>query len=500
MTTFSRDTIVSWIALLALAGLVGASVARVSTVVAILLAVAVVALLSLVAARAAFAPNGHMEDTAPAAVEDPRWKLPRFVYYCGAATIGLLTVRPAASLTLSDWLFFLALGLTVLVILLGGLRRDYEIPRTITIGVAIFAVGGLISSFGAIDAGQSVSVVARLLYLTLVWFWLGTILLETRRHVEIAITAWVASAAVSSAGAVVQYFYGDVIPGGTIAWGRMTGFTPHTNNLAGLAATAFVPALMIAVDSSTRLRKAVGTGSVALIAAGILLSGSVGAILTAGASMVFWMALRGVSQRLVISLGAVVAAAFVLMSSSGTTLSPAPIERFERVTQSDPNEAEGSVFTRVEGYRDAWERIRDNPVIGVGLDEASNARLLRSDSDDEGHLVHNIVINPWFSAGILGVVGMLLILAGGFGTARWILLRSSDVERRLVSGVLASYVAFVIFAMGEPILFVRYGWFSVAILVAIRAQMIRATAQERTALERHAPRRAGFARPQPAEA
>ena len=95
---------------------------------------------------------------------------------------------------------------------------------------------------------------------------------------------------------------------------------------------------------------------------------------------------------------------------------------------------------------------------------------------------------------------MLTHPGGGFGTARWILLRSSDVDRRLVSGVLASYVAFVIFAMGEPILFVSYGWFSVAILVAIRAQMIRATAEERTALERHAPRRAGFARPQPAEA
>ena len=35
--------------------------------------------------------------------------------------------RPPRS-TLSDWLFFLALGLTVLVILVDGLRREYEIP------------------------------------------------------------------------------------------------------------------------------------------------------------------------------------------------------------------------------------------------------------------------------------------------------------------------------------------------------------------------------------
>lgn len=489
MSSVSRATVVSWVGILALASVVGASVARVSTPIALLLTTATVALCGLVAARAVFAPKGQVPDEAHEGTEDPRLRLPRLVYYGGAATIGLLTVRPAASLTLSDWIFFLSLALTMLVILVDGLRREYEVPRTITIGVAIFAIGGLLSSFGAVDASQSVAIVLRLLYLTLVWFWLGTIVLETRRHVEIAITAWVASAAVSSSGAIVQYFYGDVIPGGDVAWGRMTGFTPHTNNLAGLAATAFVPALMIAVDSSTRTRKVVGTLAVALITAGILLSGSVGALLTAGASMVFWLALRGLSQRLVVSLGAVVAAAFILMSSSGTTLSPAPIERFERVTSSDPSEAEGSVFTRVEGYGNAWERIRENPLTGVGLDEASNERLL------EGHFVHNIIINPWFSAGILGVIGVALIIVGGFATARWILLRSPWDDRRLVSGVLASFVAFVIFAMGEPILFVRYGWFSVAILVAIRAQMLRATAEERLGREHLARRRAGLGRP-----
>lgn len=474
MATLSRDTVVSWIALVAVSVLVGASVARVSTPVAILLTFAVIALLGLIVARAAFVPRGHA-DALRTGAEDPRFRLPRFVYYCGAATIGLLTVRPAASLTLSDWIFFLALGLTVLVILVDGLQREYEIPRTITFGVAIFAVGGLISSFDAVAAGESVGVVLRLGYLTLVWFWLGTVVLENRRHVEIAITAWVASAAVSSAGAVVQFFYGDVIPGGDIAWGRMTGFTPHVNNLAGLAATAFVPALMLAVDSSTRSRKLVGMVAVALIAAGILLSGSVGAILTACAATVFWLALRGVPQRLVISLGGVVAVAFVLMTSSGTTLSPAPLKRVEIVTSStgSPGQTEGSVFTRLRGYRSAWDQIHANPVIGVGLDKESNERLL------EGHYVHNIFINPWFSAGIFGLVGILTMIVGGLTTARWVLQRSSDEDRRLVSGVLASFVAFILFAMAEPILFVRYGWFSVAILVAIRAQILRATADER---------------------
>jgi hypothetical protein len=37
-------------------------------------------------------------------------------------------------------------------------------------------------------------------------------------------------------------------------------------------------------------------------------------------------------------------------------------------------------------------------------------------------------------------------------------------------------VAFIQHAMGEPILFVRYGWFPTALLIALNAQDIRARA------------------------
>jgi hypothetical protein len=43
----------------------------------------------------------------------------------------------------------------------------------------------------------------------------------------------------------------------------------------------------------------------------------------------------------------------------------------------------------------------------------------------------------------------------------------------LATALLASVVAFVVFGMGEPILFVRYGWFPAALLVALHAQRRR---------------------------
>jgi O-antigen ligase len=251
----------------------------------------------------------------------------------------------------------------------------------------------------------------------------------------------------------------------------MTGFTPAVNNLAGLAATALAPALMIAVDADTKRRRYLGACAVGFVGAGILLSGSIGGLTAATISTLFWLSIRGFSPRLVVGLGAVIAAAVILMTATGSTSAPSPIQRISRVTSPTPTGGapdKGSVFTRLDGYRLAWARIRDHPFVGVGLDEASSADVL------EGHFAHNIILNPWFTAGILGLAGIVFIIGGAFGTARRVIRGSPAEGRNFAAAMMASLLAFVVFAMGEPILFVRYGWFPVAMLVALRAQQLRA--------------------------
>jgi hypothetical protein len=49
-------------------------------------------------------------------------------------------------------------------------------------------------------------------------------------------------------------------------------------------------------------------------------------------------------------------------------------------------------------------------------------------------------------------------------------------DRGFAAALLASLLAFVMFGMSEPILFVRYGWFPAALLVALHAQTVRAEA------------------------
>lgn len=447
----------------------GMVVARLPWELTLLIVLAAVGLTGLATIRIAVRPSRTDAEDGSSEIEDPRFRAARFAYYLGAGSIGLLTIRPAMGFAVSDWIFLASLGLAVTVILMRRVEIPFLVPRAIALGVLIFAIGGFISSLGAASPNASAMVVIRMLYLTLVWFWLGTMVLQTRAHVHIALAAWVGSAALSSGGAVAQFFLGDVIPGGGLAWGRMTGFTTHWNQLGGLTATAFVPALMIAVDSPKKSMRLFGMGAIALISAGLLLSGSVGGLLAASGATVLWLALRGMSLRLVIGIGAVVATGLVLMSSTGTTESPSPVHRILRVTSAEEAQkgTGGTIFTRLEGWSDAWARIREQPIVGVGLDEASTIAFTEK-------AVHNMLLGPWFTAGVLGLVGIVVMIGGSLGAAAYVLRSAPLGLRSETAAIVAALVGFVQFGMGEPILYVRYGWFPTALLIALRAQRMRA--------------------------
>jgi O-antigen ligase len=364
--------------------------------------------------------------------------------------------------------------MTVGVIVVQRLALPFFVPRSITIGVFIFAVGGLLSSLEAVSPYGSAMIVVRMLYLTIVWFWLGTVVLRTRAHVETALAAWVVSAAISSSGAVLQFFYGDVIPGGIVNYGRMSGFTTQLNVLGGLAATAFVPALMLALDSSRPRMRILGLCSTGLITAGLLLSGSVGGLLAASGATLLWLVLRGIGLRIVLALGAVIAVGFILMSATGTTDSPSPVKRILNVSSREEEQTGrgGTVYTRLEGYSDAWARIQQQPLIGVGLDYDSTLSVTPK-------AVHNMILGPWLTAGILGVVGLMVIVGGSIATGVRVLRRSPSRFRSFDAATFAALIAFVQFSMGEPILYVRYGWFPTALLLALWAQQLRSDAYRR---------------------
>src|SRR5205085_10466742 len=126
-------------------------------------------------------------------------------------------------------------------------RVPMRLPLLLLFGMVIFSIGGLVSTYHSYAAFKSVAVIARVIFLTVFWFWLGTIVLTRREHVQRAITLWIASAAICAAGGIAQVLTGIVLPGGSaLQFGRATGFTTQPNELGGLTCIAFVPALMLA--------------------------------------------------------------------------------------------------------------------------------------------------------------------------------------------------------------------------------------------------------------
>ena len=431
--------------------------------------------------------------------------VPRRLYYGGVLLLGLITVRAAGQVTISDLLFLASFLLACAEFVVLRRRVPVKLPFLLLLGVALFSLGGFLSSFESYQTLQSIAVIARLVFLTVFWFWLGTVVLRRQEHITMAIACWVASAAICGAGAIVQLLVGDVIPNGSIDGGRATGFTSHPNDLGALTAIAFVPALMLA----SRPRIAPATRAwfyvlLLLVAAGLLLSVSVGAIIAAGAATVVWLAFQRISMHALLAIAALAMCVVALVALQSLRGAPDPLERLASSTTSSSvpggGTQLGSVNQRIMTYRAAVPRIKEDPFVGVGLDLFSVTRPFGVESYE--YDVHNLVIGLWYKTGLVGLAGMLIALLAILRAAWTAISRSTSNSEYTVAVTLASsVVAFVIFAMTAPILFTRYGWISAALVLALRGiQQERTAAIEPAAEPRTEPYRRTAARPTLSEA
>lgn len=444
---------------------------------------AAVAIFSLT--RLALAPSfaaivGRMEPISADALSGSL-RIPRFLYYGGLLCLAQLTFRLPLNFTLSDWLFLAALGLTVIELLAVHRRFAIGMPLLMFLGALLFAVGTLLSSLDAAHPVQSLAVGARFVYMVTVWFWLGSVLLRTSNQVATAVRLWTVSAAITGGGAVAQVMWGDVIPSTSPTWGRMTGFTPHANELGGVTALALVPALWAAAQPhSSGPRRVASLVVVGFIGTGLILSGSVGSFLAAAVAIGLWLALGAIRLR---TIGVVAVAAGIsvmlgvgILEQAGIT---SPLDRVERVTESQGEE--GSLWSRLDGYGAAWEVITRNPVIGVGLDdESSRTNVIGLELRTDGtavyarHQVHNMLLGTWYAAGLLGLLGVLAILVSVLRAGVLTVLRAnSQDERFLAASLLANYGGFVVFALSTVALYQRYGWIGAVLLLALWAQQSR---------------------------
>jgi O-antigen/teichoic acid export membrane protein len=417
-------------------------------------------------------PDHGEED--PSRRSDGEFSLARRLYYVGLAFLALLTFRVGGQVTYSDILFLFSFAFACAELVVVRRRVPMMLPFLLLIGMTLFSFGALLSTFHAEEALKSTAVIVRLIFLTVFWFWLGTVVLSCREHVVKATTIWVASTAICSAAAALQLVIGDVLPlTGTLYFGRATGFTAQPNDLGGLTAVALVPALMLAARRRITVpQRLFSFLLLLLVGSGLIVSGSVGALFAAAGAMFVWLAFQRTSLESLLIFAAVGACVVGVVTVQALRGAPTPLERIDRVTSSNTTEGAGTLNSRIATYRVAAAKIKEHPFVGVGLDLVSVTKPFGVVSYE--YEVHNLIIGTWYKTGLFGLAGILIAFLAVLRIGWTAILQSkSEPEQTLAVALLCSVVAFLGFAMSEPVLFSRYGWISAALLLALRGVQMR---------------------------
>lgn len=410
--------------------------------VAILLAcVAVGALVA--AGQAAVATALVLAATFAAVMIHQRRELAPVLWGAVAFTAPLHGVRAGSVLALSDVLTATAF-LMILPEALG--RRRRVVPRSALVAFAAAISAGLVGTFFAPDFGASMANLVRILLGTA-----GTVtamalwdpgLDRLRRFAWLWFAGAVASAA--WAAATPRTFNG-----------RALGLTDHPNHLGLVSMLGIGLGLGLVLSHGGRARLW-AAGGVVLLALAVGLSGSRAALLGLAAAIGL-TALLTRKIRLLIATGLVVSLALV-----GVILGMVELPEANAVSRAAGRG--GSAASDVERKQvaaEAFSRISRNPLTGQGFEFAQDA--------------HNIYLQALVVGGPLALVSFVW-LSGRLG---WVGLQASRATRRgrdgpVIAGLTAGYASYLCTGTFWNIVWHRYLWTYVGLLLLLAASTRRA--------------------------
>ena len=423
------------------------------------------------------APAPPVPTSAPTAIRLDPLALARLSYYGGVLFMGVQVFRPLLGFTISDVLFVLATVGALFATASGAARTSARLPAFMFLGASVFSVGALISTAVAPNPLDSLDHLAKFLFV-IAWFWAGSVLLRTPRHISVAVGLWVATIAMNGVAATAQLMLGDIIPGGHVAWGRMTGMTDHFNDLGGAVGIVLAPALALTILGWSRLGvRMVFVAGVALMLAGLFLSGSVGGMLAGLVSVIVWIACSPfrLRRRTVLLAAGGVISVLSIMAVLTAAGAETPLARLDQAAG-----AGGTFAIRVETYEDALWNIRLDPMVGTGLDQGPTRN---------GHVVHSFLLGSWFQVGALGAIGLTLIL-GAIAVLAVRVVRDARTreERVLALALFGAFFGFLTLGLAQPLLLQRYAWIPTALLMALHEQQAAAATVEADSWRSASPR------------
>jgi O-antigen ligase len=415
--------------------------------------------------------------------------VPLALGWLGMATMGLNVVR-VAGYPLSDFIFLAMAGVMILKVLVGdesGLApaRARRSSQYVLFGSIILLTAGVLSSFQSWNPEESLTVVARLGYVTLLWFWMMRAVTDSRRALNVLLSGWRAGVLLIAVVTILAET-GALNIGIENAEERQTAFSTHPNNLAGYLLVG-LPVLLMSLPrrpGNTRQRETVvRLVSVGMVMYAISTTGSMTGFLSAIVAIVVTVAITLLfppveSVRRRYHPLAIMLVALVAVTGMGLLVnSDLPVvERFQRLEEGDAG-VTTSANHRGRLNAAVMDRFDDWLIVGVGLDKASVYSSGITNDVAVAGSVHNMYLKVLFEAGLPALIGLMIILAATLRAAFMLVVNTRDTKLYPVAvAALASVVAGFTFAMFGPILYERYFWLPVAIvwcLWALRREELR---------------------------
>lgn len=368
--------------------------------------------------------------------------------YLGAdrvATASMMAAAAAAPLNGVRLGLFALVDLFLLIALLTVCvrppdRRDRAArpPTLMVVGMALIIGGGLLSTALAVDRMASANsfirfCLAAAVPLVVLFRWQ-----PSAWRVRRLLGVWVASAAAS--GVVSLLSVGDIS-------GRVSGLTTHPNHLALVSAMAAGVALAFATTARGVWRLGSAAAYVVLALA-VVESGSRAGLLALLVTTAFLAGRASTSRMAVVSSG------LLLLLAGGIAVGAVNLGEHNAIQRT-----QGDVTSELsdEGRRELLEgnldRIAANPVVGDGFATALSA--------------HNIYLQVWASAGLLGLGGLVAVavatVRSGWATG------AAARARPLALGLVAGYTSYLVAGLFQNTLWDRYLWLHVALLLWLGA-------------------------------
>ncbi|WP_205479972.1 O-antigen ligase family protein [Sphingomonas arenae] len=391
---------------------------------------------------------------SPAGAIAPASPLERLEFLCAQAAVFLapyLILRtPGAYLTVSDMLMMLVFFFRLCT---GRLSRPFGDFTWLWIAGAALLIGGLMLGTvvnGDMNRGLEVFGQYGFALILVPLALLGRPVDQVVQLMRCAIWGMAIMCALGIAifltgyrsdGSQVEFVTGN---------GRLAGFVENPNGMAVLVVLAFP--LVWFLLASRQIGRLAGFAAMGVLLAGLLLTASnTGLLGLALALLVFFVGRR--SFRTLVSVAVVGGALFFI----GQQYMPLTFQHrvLGALTSGDIDQA-GTFAYRRELAREAWSKVEDHIVIGLGAD---HYRVV----SDLGHIVHNTYLLLLAEGGALALFGLLALFAAALLT---VLTSSMRPFGSLVT--LTTFTVLVVFANllnGIAHVYGRCWWISLLLAV-----------------------------------